>query len=134
MAGRKVKSKRLSALKKKCWELFSQFIRRSHANENGWSRCYTCDTVGHWKQLQCGHAIPGRHNAVLLDAEICRPQCAICNVFKHGQLHIFTTKLICENGDDWWLKKLAQSNVPIKISRDNYAEMIEDLKRKLEIL
>ena len=31
--------------------------------------------------------------------------------------HIFTTKLIKENGLDWWEEKLRASRMPLKLSR-----------------
>lgn len=117
--------------KERAWKLFSEYVRRKHSDEHGYSRCYTCEVRAHWKQLQCGHGIPGRNNAVLLDESICRPQCAYCNIWKHGQLHIFATKLQLENGEDWWLKKLADSNQQIKVSRAEYEEKIEWLKERI---
>lgn len=130
----KNKTPKLSTIKAKAWDLFSEWVRRKHADEDGWGYCYTCGKGAHWKDLQCGHAIPGRHNAVLLDAEICRLQCWQCNNPKHGVYHIFTTRLIEENGKAWWDAKLAGSNIPKKISRSDYEEIIADLKQKIEAL
>lgn len=134
MKTKKVKPKALSYYKERAWKIFSEYVRRKHSDAEGYSRCYTCEVVAHWKNLQCGHAIPGRNNAVLLDDSICRPQCCLCNVFKHGQLHIFATKLQLENGQDWWMQKLADSNRAVKVGRAEYEVIIEDLKKKVEEL
>ena len=124
----------LRSLKAKCWKLFSEYIRRKDADAGGTERCYTCGETKFWKELHAGHGIPGRHNAVLFDAEIVRPQCPVCNVWKGGCYHIFTTKLIKEHGLAWWDKKLEGSRQVVKYTRVDLEEMIEDLKRKLEQL
>lgn len=81
--------------------------------------------------MQAGHAIPGRHNAVLLDEEIVKPQCVGCNVLGRGMYHIFSTKLILEHGMDFWLGKLAGSKATVKMTRADYEEIAEELREKL---
>lgn len=124
----------LSGLKKKCWRLFSEYVRRKGSDEGGTDHCYTCGGLFHWKDLQAGHAIPGRHNAVLFDEEIVRKQCATCNVFRRGQYHIFTTKLIRERGMEWWEKKLEESRRLVKWTRSDIEELIAGYKEKLKAL
>lgn len=121
----------LKAMKSRAWKLFSEFVRRKHSDEGGTGRCYTCGELAHWKELQCGHAIGGRHNAVLLDEEICRPQCIRCNVFMRGQYPIFTSKLIRENGLEWFESKLISARAVVKINRAEYEEKIQELKQRL---
>lgn len=121
-------SKRLGYYKKKAWDLFSIHVRKSHSDQQGYARCYTCGHVDRWPGLQCGHAIGGRHGAVLFDEDICRPQCAICNVTKRGMYTIFTTKLINENGLDWWNKKLEESKKEVKRTKSDYLDLIEQYK------
>lgn len=121
----------LKSLKNKAWKLFSEYVRRKGADVGGTERCYTCGELAHWKELQCGHAIGGRHNAVLLDEEICRPQCVRCNVFMRGQYPIFTSKLIRENGLEWFEAKLISARAVVKISRAEYEDKIQDLKLRL---
>lgn len=129
------KQQSLKALKKKCWSLTSELVRRLDADEGGTTRCYTCSKAIHWKtEAQAGHAIGGRHNAVLLDLEILRPQCVPCNVFKRGNYPIFTTKLIKENGMEWWEAKLEASRRIVKYTRPDLEALILVLKTKLAIL
>lgn len=118
------KKKSLRQLKDKCWKVFSEYVRRRNVDAGGTDRCYTCEKLAHWKELQCGHAIGGRHNAVLFDASICRPQCARCNVFMRGNYQIFTTKLIKENGMAWWEHKLEQSRRIVKYTRTEIEGLI----------
>lgn len=127
-----MKRKSIPQLKKKAWDLLSQIIRRSHADEGGTVSCYTCEKLMFWKESQAGHAIPGRTGAVLLDEEIIRPQCVGCNVFHRGHYHIFATKLIEENGMDWWKCKLVESKKVRKWNRVELEETIEKYREKLK--
>jgi hypothetical protein len=88
----------------------------------------------HWKQLQAGHAIGGRNNAVLFDADICRPQCVGCNVFNRGNYPIFASKLIRENGLEWFESKLAGARKTVKLTRIDLEDLIVNYKKKLEAL
>ena len=128
------KKKSLRTLKARCWKLFSEYVRRKYADSGGRARCYTSGVVAHWKDLQCGHAIGGRHNAVLFDEEICRPQSVGENVFKRGNYPVFVTKLIEENGFEWWQKKLEESRRVVKYTRDDLQTLIETYKKKLDEL
>ena len=129
-----MKKQTLRTLKAKAWKLFSEWIRRKDADAGGTGLCYTCGTPKHWKELQAGHAIPGRHNAVLLDEEIVRPQCVRCNVMLRGQYHIFTTKLIRERGLEWWEGKIEGSREIVKLTRTDFEALIAAYKEKLKEL
>jgi hypothetical protein len=128
----KRKAKSLSQLKKQAWDLLSQCIRREYAHKNnGVCDCYTCPATLAISEAQAGHAIGGRHNAVLFDEEILRIQCCGCNVFKRGNYQIFITKLIEENGFAWWQAKLAASKLTIKYNRADLEARIESYKARL---
>jgi hypothetical protein len=128
------KKQTLSGLKKKAWKLFSEWIRRRDADEGGTVNCYTCGALFFWKELHAGHAIPGRHNAVLFDEEIVKPQCPTDNIWKGGQYHIFATKLIKEHGMEWWDQKLIDSRKVVKYTASDLEDLILDLKQKLHEL
>ena len=122
----------LKSLKKKAWNLVSQYVRKREADEGGFVHCYTCKALIHWKyEAQAGHSIPGRTNAVLLDDTICRPQCYGCNIGRNGQHHIFATKLIQENGLEWWEKKLAGADQIVKFTRSDVEDLILSYQKKL---
>jgi hypothetical protein len=118
-------------LKNKAWKLFSEYLRRSYADRNGNTECYTCGVVAHWKEHQAGHAIPGRHNAVLLDEAVVRVQCWVCNCMRSGLHHVFATKLIKENGMDWWEQKLIDARKAVKMTRSDWEQAVEYWKAKL---
>ena len=128
---KKVKPKTVRYLRKLAWSLLSQIIRQQYADHRGMANCFTCDEVKPWRELQAGHAIGGRHNAVLLDESIIRPQCPGCNIFKRGNYQVFVTKLIRQNGLDWWEKKLMESRQLKTYSREELNEIILNYRIRL---
>lgn len=114
--------------------MLSEIVRRSAADKNGDVFCYTCNKKMHWKESQAGHGIGGRTGSVLLDRDILRPQCVGCNVFKRGEYPVFVTKLIRENGLDWWEDKLSSSKQVTKWNRAELEVLIESFKHELESL
>lgn len=84
--------------------------------------------------MQAGHAIGGRHNAVLFDEEIIKPQCVRCNIFLRGNYQVFITKLIQEHGLEWWEKKLEGSRQIVKMTRGDLEQLIESYRERLSLL
>lgn len=119
----------LKTLRLKAWKACSLYVRQVHP-----AICYTCGAKSHWKSLHAGHAIPGRTNSVLLDTEIIRPQCPVCNIWKGGMHHVFATKLIKENGLDWWEKKLIEAKKTVKYARSDYETLTNDFNSKVKDL
>jgi hypothetical protein len=84
--------------------------------------------------MQAGHAIGGRTGMVLLDEDIIRPQCYRCNVALRGNYPVFVTKLVRENGLDWWEHKLSESRQVRKWTRTELEEKIASYKARLKTL
>jgi len=76
-------------LKKKVWKVFSAYKRQVEADKNGFVRCCTCGVIKHWKEVDAGHYVSGRHNAVLFDEMLVHPQCKPCNR-DHGNMPNYT--------------------------------------------
>jgi len=121
-------------LKDKTWAMLSKYIRLKARDKDGFVECYTCGKKIFWKDAQAGHALGGRTNNRLFDEEIIRPQCYACNVMKHGNYEEFITKLIRENGLDWWERKLANSKIAKKFTKEELENLYEDYKIKVEKL
>lgn len=77
--------------------LFSQLVRLKEADEHGMVKCFTCDDVKHWKQMQCGHFIPRANMPTRFSEKNCRPQCKNCNEHKNGNLKVFAERLEAEH-------------------------------------
>lgn len=131
-----MKHKTIGQLKKTAWDLLSRIVRLSHADEGGTVECFTCGKLMHFEKdgAQAGHAIGGRNGAVLLDESIIRPQCFRCNIKLSGNYAIYTTKLIEQNGMDWWKCKLVESKQERKWNRVELEETIEKYKQRLKTL
>jgi len=67
-------------------DIFSEYIRRSASDENGYCRCVTCRKIGHWKAMQAGHFISRAKKGTRFDEKNVHVQCPICNGFGHGML------------------------------------------------
>lgn len=69
--------------KDKAWDAFSAYIRTRDCLRFTGSRdegmCITCKLPKPYKELQAGHFIGGRGNAVLFDERIVYSQCGYCN-------------------------------------------------------
>lgn len=130
-------------MKKKLWKLFSQFIRLRDCLKTTGSptkgRCYTCDRVYDFKELQAGHFIPGRTNSVLFDEIGVRVQCYSCNMYRGGEQLLFRRKLVKEIGEEK-VEFLENKRFQTKQYRlgellamyDYYKQEIENMRRRYE--
>lgn len=71
------------SLKKKVWDLFSEYVRRSEADDNGYCTCITCGAFRRWEDMDAGHFI---HGTSFLIPELVHAQCKPCNGFGAGML------------------------------------------------
>lgn len=136
---KKVKALTVSKAKARAWKVFSQYIRLKACCEQDHIakelvRCYTCGTIKQWKELQAGHGIAGRNNAVLFMEEIVKPQCVGCNIYGRGKSSIFTEKLIDELGMERYAELVRKSNEVVQYKVNDYLEIEKFYKHKLELL
>jgi len=117
--------KSLSKMKKKAWAAFSKWYRQSHSDDNGYATCYTCGVIKPWKELQVGHLLDGRNNAILFEINAVRIQCPGCNLFKNGNKEVYIPKFIQENGWEEYDRLRRLKNTTVKYSISDYEEMIE---------
>jgi len=123
--------KKKSALKTTAWKLFSEYKRREHGE---YSHCYTCDKYLHWKQLQVGHLLDGRCNAILFEEAGVRLQCCGCNMFKSGNKEVYIPKFIDECGREKYDELVRLKHTSKQMSESDYEELIAKYKAKLEAL
>ena len=129
-------SKLLSKAKAKCWKYFSIYIRtRDCLKTTGdpeYGICVTCHKRFHFKQLQAGHYVQGRNNAVLFHEDLVHAQCAPCNLWKGGNLTAYALYMFNTYGE----KKMAEFELlrhkTVKRTLFDYSLMTEDFKKKTE--
>jgi len=74
----------LSKAKAAAWKAFSFWVRTKDMDSQGFVSCITCGRRNHYKKMQSGHFIPGRHNGVLFDERGVHVQDYSCNVILGG--------------------------------------------------
>src|SRR3990170_2614161 len=109
----------ITSLKKKAWTLFSKIVRLRDSVD-GTNRCVTCKQVYPIKNLQAGHFIPGRHNAVLFDLRQVFPKCYVCNFRKHGCWVEYREFMIEKYGQGMVEQIIAESKKSVKLGRSDY--------------
>ncbi len=116
--------KTLSKLKKDLDKWFSLYIRLRYADENGYTECYTCGKIDHYKKMQCGHFLSRRYHTTRWNTTNCQVQCVKCNMYEQGEQYKFGTKLSMEFGVEEveYLTNLA--NTTMKRTRGEYKEDI----------
>ena len=114
-------------LVKKLDTVFSEYIRRKYADENGIVKCYTCDKKAFWKGegMQNGNFISRKSRILRWREDNCRPQCYTCNCHFYGRQYIFSVNLNKEYGYDISNDLLIESKKIIKQSDLDLKEMIE---------
>lgn len=100
----KPKRKSVPRLKRKLWSVFSRYVRLRDcmATTGTLTRgcCITCGVEFPFNQLQAGHYIAGRNNAVLYNEEMVHAQCAHCNFTLEGNHPKYTKAIIRMYGED----------------------------------
>jgi hypothetical protein len=113
--------------------IFSQLIRLKEADTDGMVKCFTCDVVKHWKQMQCGHFVSRAQMPTRFSEKNCRPQCKTCNEDKRGNLVVFAERLEAEElGIVAILQE--QGRGVQDYDRDELKALIADTTRKVKLL
>jgi hypothetical protein len=117
-----------SKLVKKLDTVFSQYIRRSNADNNGYCTCVTCNKTFHWKKIQAGHFISRKHYSIRWDERNVKPQCVACNVYRAGEQYKYSLFLGSEVANVLYL----QSKEIVKFTNYELEDMINDYSEKLK--
>jgi hypothetical protein len=125
----------LSFYKRKLWSIFSEYIRRRDADENGMVKCISCPTIKHWKEVDAGHFRPKSLGLPVYFVEKnVHPQCTYCNHVKEGNAYEYGLALIEKYGKGIIEEIDGMRHTPLKWSCADYEEMIEAYKKKLGAL
>ena len=124
----------VSKAKKKTWTFFSIFIRtRDCIDTTGcpsFGLCITCGRRYHFKLLQAGHFLPGRHNANLFYEKGCHAQCYNCNINLKGNTMAYVDALHSKYGQGI-VKELRENDRRIKkFTVLELQEMEKDFKNR----
>jgi len=79
--------------KNRAWKWFSLYIRARDCIKTTGSiqegKCVTCGKTFKFKELQAGHFVQGRNNAVLFNELGVHSQCRFCNLWGRGRLDLY---------------------------------------------
>lgn len=117
-----------SKLVKKLDVVFSQYIRLSNADKNGYCTCVTCNKKFHWKEIQAGHFMSRKHYSIRWDERNVKPQCVACNVYRAGEQYKYSLYL----GNNLSQKLLEESRELRKFTNIELEEMISDYSDRLK--
>ena len=97
-------------------------------------RCITCNRLYPFKQLQAGHFVPGRGNAVLWDDRGVHAQCYGCNIGKKGNWPEYLLWMQSHYDQETIDELLNQRHAVKKMSVTDYENLYMDIKNKLMIV
>ena len=120
MSKRKLAS--LKSLRAKLDQVFSLYIRKRDADENGMGRCISCFQ---WRPLQCGHFQKRQHLALRWHPLAAAGQCVRCNHFLGGNEGAFALALVKKYGEDVVQELMRIKHTTVKFTRDDLSAMIE---------
>ncbi len=134
-----MKSKKsLAKVKKKLWVLFSTYIRmRDGLKTTGsteWGLCITCGKRYHFKLLQAGHFIAGRHSSNLFSERGVNAQCYNCNINLRGNTLEYRRKVIELYGEGADIELEDEARRIKKFVMPELEEMIVEYTEKIEEL
>lgn len=112
-------------------KVFSEYIRRRYADDNGVAECFTCGKKDHWKKLQCGHFQSRKHYATRWNEDNCQVQCAGCNVFRYGEQYTFGRNLDINIKEGLAEELNILSNKIVKYDNNDLISLIDYYKNKI---
>lgn len=115
--------------------IFSEVIRRKHADYRGMVSCVTCWKMFHWKVIQAGHFIDRQYLLTRYDETNVFPQCSDDNCFmdKKEMLAKYSAFLVLQFGSEYpgFLKEKAKGDghgFPFKSLIAKYTEERDRLR------
>ena len=104
--------------------VFSKYIRRKDAIDEI-ATCVTCGKKDHWSKLQNGHWASRKHYSTRWDENNCHVQCAGCNVFRAGEIYLYTKYLCSQYGENFPEELYIKSQKTVKFADIDLVEMID---------
>ena len=131
-----MKKPKLSTAKKRAWKAFSEYIRRSYADENGYVSCVTCGVTRQWNDnIDAGHFLPkSRGSAIYFQVENVHPQCKRCNLMEGGNFEYYYPYMVEMYGESM-IEELRQlSKTTKKYTVQDLLDIESEYKEKLNEL
>lgn len=128
-----MRKKTSAQLKKELWKLFSEYVRRKDADENGIATCFTCGRKNPWKMMHAGHYVRASAGlSTYFDEQNIHVQCYACNIWRDGNSDEYALRLHEKYGENI-LNELNQRKHRI-VKDFPFTQKIEEYKAKLALL
>jgi len=120
----------------KCLKAIQLLSRIAAADDNGYSECWSCGTVEHYKDMDGGHFIPkGASSYWSLEVENVHPQCKGCNGFgmKFGiAAQQYTVRMVDMYGQDYVDGMFATKSNIKKMYKSDYVELLAEFNKLIK--
>lgn len=126
--------KSLSTLIKELDGLFSEWLRRSNADENGKCECFVCGYKARWQEMQAAHFIDRMYMNCRFDVANVYVCCEQCNCYDPDHKDKLKAAIIAKHGEDVVVILEAGKHFLRKFMRYELAKLIESLKYDLKKL
>jgi hypothetical protein len=129
-----IKQKGFKELVKILDSVFSEYIRLSNVDDNGYCRCITCGKIHHYKDIHNGHFISRSVFATRFDEMNCHPQCCYCNSYRSGEWLVYEDKLIEIYGKEKVEELKLKARMGGRPTNDQLVGMIEGYRTQIREL
>ena len=125
-----------SKLKAKLDKLFSEYIRKRDSDHRGICKCISCgkEAEAFGGSTHAGHLFSRRYLSTRWDEKNENSQCAYCNTFLNGNQLKAARGVDAKWGEGTVDELESRIHTTVKLSRTDYEEAIENIKRKIEEL
>lgn len=127
MGGKSTLRTRIKALDR----VFSEWVRKSHADSQGMVCCVTCGERIHWTQAQAGHFWKRSHQSTRFDPVNVHPQNARCNMYRGGAEAEHAAYILKTYGKEVFDDLEARHRQVKKWTRDEIESLIAYYKAKV---
>jgi hypothetical protein len=133
MAKVRKKNSPLKIAKAKAWKAFSIYIRRRDADDYGQVKCVTCEYRAHWRQMQAGHFIAGRGNAILFEEKGVHAQCRACN-YNEGNGPMYFIFMEETYGREEIERQIKLKGTILKRTEQDYLDLLAEYQAKVDMM
>lgn len=130
----KVKEKSVSTLINELDDVFSEWLRRYNADENGKCECFICGYKARWQDMQAAHFIDRIYMNCRFDPKNVYVCCEQCNCYDPDHKDKFKAAIIAKHGEDVVAILESGKHFLRKFMRHELTELIEWMKEQLKKL
>lgn len=123
----------VATLKRDLDLIFSQWLRKSGANENGICECFICGHAAHYSEMQAGHFVKRGNSFLRYDPRNITINCKSCNEYKDGNLVLYAKKLEEQNPGITSIL-MEEGNIVYKFTRQELKDLISEYTKRLKQL